>query len=280
MLDGSVVKEKNGTMFQSRISIRCNRGFIPVTATLHGLRVYNESKEEASRALSNFRRGTAYDFWASKDDPEKVLFSLAEGWALLRSRSLALAYTSFCAPFGFLFLSLFLAVRNSWSMGYAEAQQGNSEVAARSRRRRPRLNRAQRKDLLKRFEVKPSEAFPSPSESSEVDEEAQQHELDVDDDGWSCAICLDDSLDGQLASLVRLPCQHIFHNPCVYRWLKKGRSVCPLCNENLMPHADPRLAKDGDRPRHSTLEESDVDVLLLGQYRRREDVAVDVQVSD
>ncbi|XP_058213717.1 putative RING-H2 finger protein ATL19 [Rhododendron vialii] len=39
-----------------------------------------------------------------------------------------------------------------------------------------------------------------------------------------CAICLDTILVGN-----RMPCSHIYHGYCIYRWLRKSNS-CPLCH--------------------------------------------------
>lgn len=38
------------------------------------------------------------------------------------------------------------------------------------------------------------------------------------DDNSQCAICMDDfNLDEQAK---KLPCKHLFHNPCIAQWLK------------------------------------------------------------
>ena len=45
----------------------------------------------------------------------------------------------------------------------------------------------------------------------------------------SCAICLDGYKKGQ--KIKKLPCNHVFHNACSQRWLKKQRR-CPLCRKS------------------------------------------------
>lgn len=43
----------------------------------------------------------------------------------------------------------------------------------------------------------------------------------------TCPICLEDFKEGE--KLRVLPCDHIFHPPCVDEWLQKWQRVCPLC---------------------------------------------------
>mmetsp|Transcript_4060 Transcript_4060/g.9474 ORF Transcript_4060/g.9474 Transcript_4060/m.9474 type:complete len:242 (+) Transcript_4060:65-790(+) len=47
----------------------------------------------------------------------------------------------------------------------------------------------------------------------------------------SCSICLSeyDSDD----AVTRLPCDHVFHASCIYRWLSQHKKACPLCNREL-----------------------------------------------
>ena len=42
-----------------------------------------------------------------------------------------------------------------------------------------------------------------------------------------CCICLDEfSVTDQ--NIVKLPCGHIYHRPCIFRWFLK-KTHCPLC---------------------------------------------------
>ncbi|KAK4429770.1 putative E3 ubiquitin-protein ligase RHC2A [Sesamum alatum] len=45
-----------------------------------------------------------------------------------------------------------------------------------------------------------------------------------------CSICLEGFSDGGLGT--RLPCNHVFHENCILRWLR-GNHVCPLCRYQL-----------------------------------------------
>ncbi|PXF46524.1 hypothetical protein BWQ96_03759 [Gracilariopsis chorda] len=49
----------------------------------------------------------------------------------------------------------------------------------------------------------------------------------------TCAICLDDIKPHVQSSVLRLPCLHHFHQPCVTRWWKLSKPTCPCCNRNL-----------------------------------------------
>mgnify|MGYP001295459206 CR=1 FL=1 len=42
-----------------------------------------------------------------------------------------------------------------------------------------------------------------------------------------CVICLEDILEKQYT--IKLPCGHLYHSDCLYRWLCK-KPVCPLCS--------------------------------------------------
>ncbi|KAL6194916.1 hypothetical protein ACLB2K_035991 [Fragaria x ananassa] len=50
----------------------------------------------------------------------------------------------------------------------------------------------------------------------------------------SCGIYMDEFEKGVTA--IRLPCLHIFHGTCIFRWLEKNHK-CPLCRHPL-PHDD------------------------------------------
>lgn len=56
------------------------------------------------------------------------------------------------------------------------------------------------------------------------------HQSNADESGEMCAICLEDILEKQY--VIKLPCNHLYHSECLYRWLCK-RPVCPLCSYPL-----------------------------------------------
>jgi len=45
-----------------------------------------------------------------------------------------------------------------------------------------------------------------------------------------CSICLAEYFDGE--QVIQLPCQHIYHRPCVVEWLVR-RPMCPLCKQDV-----------------------------------------------
>ena len=48
----------------------------------------------------------------------------------------------------------------------------------------------------------------------------------------SCPICY---IDYEVADkLKKLPCEHMFHVPCIHEWLKK-KAKCPMCNHKIKP---------------------------------------------
>lgn len=47
---------------------------------------------------------------------------------------------------------------------------------------------------------------------------------------WLCAICLAGSDEPRaVIHTVILPCSHRFHRMCIRAWLRRGKSICPLC---------------------------------------------------
>ena len=65
-----------------------------------------------------------------------------------------------------------------------------------------------------------------------------------------CAVCLCQYEDDDV--LLRLPCEHVFHEPCIARWLSQDSS-CPGCRFNLLTHYD---AQARPQPRDADEEES------------------------
>mmetsp|Transcript_17141 Transcript_17141/g.25370 ORF Transcript_17141/g.25370 Transcript_17141/m.25370 type:complete len:168 (+) Transcript_17141:44-547(+) len=48
----------------------------------------------------------------------------------------------------------------------------------------------------------------------------------------NCSICLGDFERSE--KLCRLPCNHIYHDPCINTWLDSGKNTCPLCVESVV----------------------------------------------
>lgn len=42
-----------------------------------------------------------------------------------------------------------------------------------------------------------------------------------------CSICLEDMRRNSLVT--RLPCSHVFHDACIFEWLRDRNPTCPLC---------------------------------------------------
>ncbi|OQR92343.1 hypothetical protein ACHHYP_03833 [Achlya hypogyna] len=61
------------------------------------------------------------------------------------------------------------------------------------------------------------------SPSSSMEEETSSRPEDA------CAICLCECEDSE--TLLKMPCQHVFHEECVVRWLEKTPH-CPLCRQS------------------------------------------------
>ncbi|KAJ1261061.1 hypothetical protein BS78_10G279400 [Paspalum vaginatum] len=53
-----------------------------------------------------------------------------------------------------------------------------------------------------------------------------------------CAVCLSDFCADDDDNLVReMPCSHVFHQHCIFRWLRVNH-VCPLCRHALRTELD------------------------------------------
>lgn len=57
-----------------------------------------------------------------------------------------------------------------------------------------------------------------------------RNNLEQDDDGKSCAICLEDFVPKQ--EVLVTPCNHMFHDDCIIRWIKSN-GQCPVCRFTL-----------------------------------------------
>lgn len=77
----------------------------------------------------------------------------------------------------------------------------------------------------------------SSSDSSTRDYSIVKCDSTRDDQRQVCSICLVTLHVGE--NLVRLPCSHLFHKPCVVKWLSKTRT-CPLCREWVKRFINPK----------------------------------------
>lgn len=50
---------------------------------------------------------------------------------------------------------------------------------------------------------------------------------DVNVSHGECSVCMDDLSEGQ--EVKRLPCRHAFHRECIYNWLCRESTKCPVC---------------------------------------------------
>jgi len=53
------------------------------------------------------------------------------------------------------------------------------------------------------------------------------------DENWSCVVCCE-RLNNE-SSPLQLPCGHLFHEQCIYRWLMR-RNSCPSCRSEISTH--------------------------------------------
>ncbi|CAA0808416.1 Probable E3 ubiquitin-protein ligase XERICO [Striga hermonthica] len=82
----------------------------------------------------------------------------------------------------------------------------------------------------------PSECQLSPSESYMDDFRLQTVRFDsvfpCGPEGEECSICLSEF--DRSAEVNRLSCGHVFHRPCLEKWLRCWRMTCPLCRNSMM----------------------------------------------
>ncbi|KAF8673364.1 hypothetical protein HU200_048925 [Digitaria exilis] len=53
----------------------------------------------------------------------------------------------------------------------------------------------------------------------------------MDGSDCCCAICLHD-MEADDVKLRAMPCSHIFHQNCIFKWLRRS-ATCPLCRHQL-----------------------------------------------
>ncbi|KAL3069929.1 hypothetical protein niasHT_031411 [Heterodera trifolii] len=68
------------------------------------------------------------------------------------------------------------------------------------------------------------------------------YEASVNEEENSCAICLDPIENGTMVK--PLPCKHIFHNKCIYSWIKQ-HITCPMCRDALSMTKAVRVSSNG-----------------------------------
>ncbi|GER33565.1 RING-H2 zinc finger protein [Striga asiatica] len=94
-------------------------------------------------------------------------------------------------------------------------------------------------DELSVESLDPSECRMSPSESYMDDFRRQILTVRYDSvfpcgpEGQECSICLSEF--DRSAEVNRLSCGHVFHRPCLEKWLRCWRMTCPLCRNSMMP---------------------------------------------
>jgi len=49
----------------------------------------------------------------------------------------------------------------------------------------------------------------------------------------ACAICTDTFNNSE--QLKKLPCDHLYHSPCIKEWLTKTNHICPVCRHDVQP---------------------------------------------
>uniref|UniRef100_A0A0A0KYC0 RING-type E3 ubiquitin transferase n=1 Tax=Cucumis sativus TaxID=3659 RepID=A0A0A0KYC0_CUCSA len=58
--------------------------------------------------------------------------------------------------------------------------------------------------------------------------------LKSEEEKGDCSVCLDE-LDCEKREVIRIPCGHVYHESCIFKWLNSSNS-CPLCRSSFPLH--------------------------------------------
>ena len=75
-----------------------------------------------------------------------------------------------------------------------------------------------------------------------------------------CAVCREAFSPGDAA--VRLPCNHLYHSPCILPWLQQ-RNLCPLCR-HVLPPENSSQQQQGESHRRQQEELKELEGVMYG----------------
>ncbi|CDF41286.1 unnamed protein product [Chondrus crispus] len=164
---------------------------------------YTLTGSQAEEKLGHIKEGRG-PCWVKRSDESRVSISEVDDdpEAVSRGRrALYIAWTTTFLAAVFGMMTLILGSHWIGDLGHQGDTQEEEEKA------KGMLNREQAKFVCERF-----------SSDSKAEE-----------GGWTCSVCLDGSAEEGRTALVNLPCEHRFHMQCIKKWLRRGKSACPLC---------------------------------------------------
>ncbi|KAF5190610.1 E3 ubiquitin-protein ligase [Thalictrum thalictroides] len=111
-------------------------------------------------------------------------------------------------------------IRGQWNMQLASEEDESS-----------RLTREEQDRALKKLKKQVYNPYPKSRNKNwrlyyRDTSSFRKMEEEQDDDGKSCAICLEDFVPKQ--EVLVTPCNHMFHESCIVRWVKSN-GQCPVC---------------------------------------------------